>query len=337
MSSASVDLGSNISSGGGGGGGVTTMAAVGSSPNANAATIASTTLTMQPASGSFPGVVTILAQSFAGIKTFTDTTQSTTKDTGAIIAEGGLGVEKNITAGGTIAASNFSGSSSGTNTGDITLAAVGSSANANGATLTAQALNLEPASASFPGVVTTGAQTLAGAKTFSTAPILSSLTASTALVLDGSKNIASLAYAQTATASTIAQRDGSGNLIATNLPATANVSSLGITISGAGSTITTGTKGFLYVPYACTINSVTLLADASGSIVIDIKKAAYASFPPSSSIVASAPPTLSGAQSSQDVTLTGWTVAVAAGDVLAFSVTSATTVQQVSLALKVTR
>lgn len=48
-----------------------------------------------------------------------------------------------------------------------TLSAIGSSANANGATITGSTLNLEPASASFGGVVTTSTQTLAGAKTFS--------------------------------------------------------------------------------------------------------------------------------------------------------------------------
>lgn len=63
----------------------------------------------------------------------------------------------------TISASNLSG----TNTGDVTLAAVGASPNANAATLTGQVLNLQPADATNPGVVTTGAQTFAGAKTFS--------------------------------------------------------------------------------------------------------------------------------------------------------------------------
>jgi len=59
----------------------------------------------------------------------------------------------------------------GTNTGDVTLGAVGSAPNANGATLSGQSLNLEPASASYPGVVTTGTQTIAGAKTFSGSPV----------------------------------------------------------------------------------------------------------------------------------------------------------------------
>jgi hypothetical protein len=56
---------------------------------------------------------------------------------------------------------------SGANTGDVTLAAVGAVPNANGASLAGQTLTLQPASASFPGIVTAGVQTFAGAKTFS--------------------------------------------------------------------------------------------------------------------------------------------------------------------------
>ena len=61
----------------GGGGGVTTMAAIGSSPNANGATISSSTLTLQPASASFGGVVTTGTQTFAGAKTFSGGIEST--------------------------------------------------------------------------------------------------------------------------------------------------------------------------------------------------------------------------------------------------------------------
>jgi parallel beta-helix repeat protein len=57
--------------GGGGGTGVDTLAAIGSSPNANGATISGTTLTLQPASSSFGGVVTTGSQTFSGSKTFT--------------------------------------------------------------------------------------------------------------------------------------------------------------------------------------------------------------------------------------------------------------------------
>jgi hypothetical protein len=48
----------------------------------------------------------------------------------------------------------------------VTLGAVGSTPNANGATLTGQVWNAQPADATYPGVVSASAQTFAGAKTF---------------------------------------------------------------------------------------------------------------------------------------------------------------------------
>lgn len=54
-----------------------------------------------------------------------------------------------------------------TSLGDVTLAAFGSTPNANGASLSGQALTLQPASGSFPGGVSTTTQTFAGVKTFS--------------------------------------------------------------------------------------------------------------------------------------------------------------------------
>jgi len=120
-----------------------------------------------------------------------------------------------------------------------------------------------------------------------------------------------------------------------NLP----VASITFIIDGGGSAITTGIKGALEIPFACTINRVTLLADQSGSIVIDIWKQAYADYPPenANSIVSAAPPTITTAEKSQDSTLTGWTTAIAAGDCLMFNVDSITTCTWVTLSLKVTK
>ena len=104
-----------------------------------------------------------------------------------------------------------------------------------------------------------------------------------------------------------------------------------------GTTLTTGSKGFWEVPYACTITANRLFANASGSLVVDVKKATYSGFPTTSSICASAKPTLSSAQKSQDSTLSGWTTALAAGDVLEFNVDSVTTIVRATLSLTVTR
>lgn len=64
---------------------------------------------------------------------------------------------------------------------------------ANGAVQVGNQLVLQTADGTYPGLVSVSSQTLAGAKTFSTAPILSSLTASLPLKLDASKNITSAA------------------------------------------------------------------------------------------------------------------------------------------------
>ena len=130
-------------------------------------------------------------------------------------------------------------------------------------------------------------------------------------------------------------------LTGTALAAAPRIGAVGIVIDGGGSVITTGVKGFVEVPFAGTITAATLLstdaAATAGSIVIDVWKDTYANYPPvvGDSITASAKPTLSSANKSKDTTLTGWTTAIAAGDVLGFSVTSAAPVTRVVLTLTV--
>jgi hypothetical protein len=131
----------------------------------------------------------------------------------------------------------------------------------------------------------------------------------------------------------------SGTIASARLPA--RIGAIGLIIDGGGSVITTGVKGFLRVPFGCTITGVALLStDASataGSIVIDIWKDTFANYPPTvaDTITASAKPTLSSANKSEDTTLTGWMTAIAAGDVLGFTVDSAATVTRVLLTLTV--
>jgi hypothetical protein len=61
---------------------------------------------------------------------------------------------------------------SGSGSTDVTLAAIGATPNANGASLVGQILNLQPASISFGGAMTTAAQSFAGAKTFTAAAVV---------------------------------------------------------------------------------------------------------------------------------------------------------------------
>lgn len=123
-------------------------------------------------------------------------------------------------------------------------------------------------------------------------------------------------------------------------PVSANgaIRTISFVIDGGGSAITTGIKGDLEVPFACTINRVTMLADQSGSIVVDIWKDTYTNYPPTvaDTITAAAKPTISTATKSQDATLTGWTTSIAAGDTLRYNVDSITTITRVVISLKVT-
>jgi hypothetical protein len=114
-----------------------------------------------------------------------------------------------------------------------------------------------------------------------------------------------------------------------------------LVVDGAGSVITTGFKGFTSVPIGGTISKWRILStDAgsptSGSIVIDIWKAAYSGFPPTvaNTITASAKPTVTTATKAESTTLTGWTTAITAGDVLGFNVDSVTSFKKVSMTLE---
>lgn len=113
--------------------------------------------------------------------------------------------------------------------------------------------------------------------------------------------------------------------------------SITMIIDGGLVVITTGLKGYLEIPFACNILAATMLADASGSIVVDIWKAVYASFPPTAinTITAAAKPTITAAIKSQDTVLAGWITSVTAGDVLAFNVDSVATIKRVTLSLKI--
>ena len=67
------------------------------------------------------------------------------------------------------------------------------SSQTNGATISGSTITFGPADGTNPGMVSTGAQTFAGVKTFSSAPILSANTAHGAVILNSSKAVATVA------------------------------------------------------------------------------------------------------------------------------------------------
>lgn len=141
------------------------------------------------------------------------------------------------------------------------------------------------------------------------------------------------------TAGNLLMSDPGGNVIDAGvaLDTDPSVGVLGIVIDGGGSVPATGSKGFLQVPYNCTVTAWTILADVSGSAQVTVKKSTYAAFPATASIVGSAPPAVSGAQKATSTTLAGWATALLAGDVLEFVLDSITTIKRLILELQVTK
>jgi hypothetical protein len=132
--------------------------------------------------------------------------------------------------------------------------------------------------------------------------------------------------------------DGSGNLAFET-----NYVPLNFSIDGGGLAITTGAKGWVVIEYAATIVGWTLIADQSGSATVDIKRATYSGYTGSgtgTSLVGGSGngPTMSSAVKGQATSLTNWTsVTLAAGDILEFNVSSVSTVQKLTVELKLQR
>jgi hypothetical protein len=225
----------------------TTMGSVSANADEKGATITNGVLNLAPANATKPGIITATDQTFGGVKTFSNgivgnvtgnagtatkiasitnadivqltSTQTLTNKTLTSPTITGTGAiagtfTGNLTGNASTAttattATNISGGAAGsipyqTATGSTSLLAAGSS----GQVLTSTGLGtLTWATASSSGVDLTTDQTIAGAKTFSAAPVLSSTTASKALFTDANKNIVSN------------EITGTGNVVMSNSPA----------------------------------------------------------------------------------------------------------------------
>lgn len=92
------------------------------------------------------------------------------------------------------------------------------------------------------------------------------------------------------------------------------------------------------MPFPGTITGWDVVADQVGSIVVDVWKDTWANFPPTvaDTITGTEKPTLSSEQNAQNLALTDWTTDVAVGDVFAFYVDSASTIEKVLVSVRIT-
>jgi hypothetical protein len=98
--------------------------------------------------------------------------------------------------------------------------------------------------------------------------------------------------------------------------------SFGMIWDGGGYYVQTGQTLRRQMPRAGSITAWYSDGDAAGSFVLSVQKAT--AWPPTAltSICASAPPTATTNQYASDSTLTGWTLAFAAGDWIVVAITS---------------
>jgi len=112
---------------------------------------------------------------------------------------------------------------------------------------------------------------------------------------------------------------------------TDNLFGIPIMIGNGLSAVTTGSKGYIPIPADCTVIGWSVYANASGSIVVDVKKCTYTGFPTTATIWGTGEkPTLSSAQKNRNMVLTTQTELVK-GDVLEPNVDSVATVMQVTV------
>jgi len=121
---------------------------------------------------------------------------------------------------------------------------------------------------------------------------------------------------------------------------TNRVVTIDFVVDGGGSAIATGTKGFIEIPFACTLNSWTMVSDVSCTATMDVNRQTYAAYDgsPPSIVGGSSVPTITAAVKGQDLDISDWTsVAIAAGDIVGFDVDSNDSATLITLSLKATR
>ena len=113
-------------------------------------------------------------------------------------------------------------------------------------------------------------------------------------------------------------------------------SAIEFVIDGGGSAISTGIVGDIEIPFGCTIQRATILADQSGAIKIDIWVDTYANFPPTDADTITGgnePEIAASGVKDQDITLTSWTKPLTAGSIMRFNVDSISTITRCTISL----
>lgn len=112
-------------------------------------------------------------------------------------------------------------------------------------------------------------------------------------------------------------------------------------VDGLGSTIATGEKGDIVVPYSCTVASWMFFADQSTTTRIELWKDTFANYPPvaGDNVTGTGTnrPGTTATTHAQSSTLTGWTTSWSAGDILRVNVADNNNAQKIHCVIMLNR
>jgi len=120
----------------------------------------------------------------------------------------------------------------------------------------------------------------------------------------------------------------------------ANTSEIVFVIDGGGSTISTGLRGSLEVPFNCNVVSWTILTDQNGTIVMNVFNETYSTWgstlprPAGAELVLDVPVSITSSASKNNYTLSPQ-ASIAASNVLSYNVFSISTITRASVCLRV--
>lgn len=110
---------------------------------------------------------------------------------------------------------------------------------------------------------------------------------------------------------------------------------IGYAFDGAGSALAARASPPIPVPFGCTINAWNLAVSPSGTATVDVWKIASGTAIPTvtNTITASAVPAIATGTALHSTTLTGWTTAVTANDLVIFNMSAVATATSVTITL----
>lgn len=130
----------------------------------------------------------------------------------------------------------------------------------------------------------------------------------------------------------------SGTLPTARLGTNILIMTVGTSLDGGGSALSTGQKGYVTCPFAGTIVGWNITAD-TGTCTFDVWKIATGAAVPTvaNTITASAKPALATGTAIHSTGLSGWTISVSANDIFGFNLDAVSSATKLTLVLQINK